>query len=61
MQGATEMAGIKVDGIVLHIVGPISVLPIQTAVSVGNTEESVGLGALPAPEFAFMAVQTKWQ
>ena len=48
MPGATEdrSNGCLVDGIVLRIVGPISVLRIQRATSVGNTEESVGLRAL---------------
>ena len=45
---------LKIDqmaGIVLCIVGLISVLRIQRAVSVGNMEESVGLGALKLHSF----------
>ena len=46
MQGATEDRWLVSRWDRSSAIGPISVLRIQRAVSLGNTEESVGLGAL---------------
>ena len=53
LQGATEDRSNSwyIDGIVLRIVGPISILRIQRDVIIGNTKESVGSRALLMPLF----------
>ena len=46
--------------IVLHRVGPISVLRIQRTVSVGYTKESVGLGALVISSLHLRSKLSAW-